>query len=113
MSTRFRKGEHPSPSTEIKLGQRLSPKTEIKKLSVPVLIVQGTTDIQVNVDEAEKLKKAYPKATYAVITGMNHPLKPAPQDREQNMATYSNPTLPLSAGLVPAITTFVQRTVRN
>lgn len=88
---------------------KYEPQTEIKKLSIPVLIVQGTTDIQVGIAEAEKLKKAYPKATYKIVNGMNHPLKQAPENREQNMATYSNPTLPLSAGLMPAITGFVQK----
>ena len=31
----FKKGNHPSPSTEIKKGQRISPKTEFKKGMVP------------------------------------------------------------------------------
>ena len=86
---------------------KYEPGQEIKKLRIPVLILQGTTDIQVRMEEAEALKKAYPKATLQIIPGMNHPLKQAPEDREQNVATYTNPNLPLSPGLMPAITGFI------
>ena len=87
---------------------KYEPRQEIKHLSIPVLIVQGTTDLQVSVDEAEQLKKAYPKATLKIITGMNHPLKQSPEDRTKNVATYSNPSLPLSPGLMPAIVSFIE-----
>ena len=89
---------------------KYEPTREIKKLAIPVLIVQGTTDIQVPVTEAEALKKAYPKATLKVIEGMNHPLKQAPENREQNMATYNNPRLPLSPMLMSSIIGFVNDT---
>ena len=89
---------------------KYDPAAEIKKLTIPVLIIQGTTDIQVEVGEAELLKKAYPKATLKLIEGMNHPLKQAPEDREKNVATYSDPRLPLSPGLMPAILDFISKT---
>src|ERR1035437_7190894 len=40
---------------------KYNPQQEIKKLKIPVLIIQGTTDIQVGAEEAEKLKKASPQ----------------------------------------------------
>jgi hypothetical protein len=86
---------------------KFAPAKEIKKLAIPVLIVQGTTDTQVDVSEAEQLKKAYPKATLKIIDGMNHPMKQAPEDRQKNAATYNNPKLPLSPGLMPAIVEFI------
>ncbi len=89
---------------------KYDPAKEIKKLTIPILIIQGTTDIQVEVSEAEQLKKASPKATLKVIDGMNHPLKQAPEDREKNVATYNNPKLPLSPGLMPAILDFISKT---
>ena len=82
--------------------------TEIAKLDCPVLIIQGTTDIQVPMDHAQALKSAYPRATLKVIKGMNHVLKQAPEDREKNIAAYNNPKLPLSPDLAPAITGFVK-----
>lgn len=86
---------------------RYDPQREIKKLKMPVLIVQGTTDIQVPVAQAEKLKKAKSDAQLLIITGMNHILKEAPADTKQNMATYSNPDLPLKPELVSGIVDFV------
>src|SRR5262245_39667499 len=42
---------------------KYDPSKEIAKLSVPILIVQGTTDIQVSKEDADLLAKAAPKAT--------------------------------------------------
>ena len=86
------------------------PQAEINKVAAPILILQGTTDIQVAVSEAEMLKKANPKATLKLVRGMNHVLKQAPADREQNVATYNNAALPLSAGLMEAILKFINAT---
>lgn len=86
---------------------KYDPAAEIKKLKMPVLVVQGTTDIQVETKEATLLGKANPKAKVVIIKGMTHVLKDGPADREGNMAVYSQPDTPLSAGLVPAIANFV------
>ncbi len=85
------------------------PCVEIKKLTIPILILQGTTDIQVEVKEAEMLKACKPTAKIEIITGMNHILKEAPQDRTKNLATYTNETLPLMPGLVDLIAAFVNK----
>ena len=85
------------------------PCEEIKKLSIPMLILQGTTDIQVEVKEAQMMKACKPKATLKIITGMNHILKEAPMDRAKNIATYANETLPLMPGLVDLIVKFVKK----
>ncbi len=87
---------------------KYDPQDEIKKLAIPVLILQGTTDIQVAAEEADKLKAAYPKATLKVIQGMNHALKNAPADRAKNLATYTNPKLPISNGFMPSLIDFVK-----
>ena len=80
-------------------------------MRVPTLLVQGTTDIQVPVAEAEALKAARPEATLRVIEGMNHVLKTAPADRAAHIATYSDPDRPLADGLATALTSFI-RSVR-
>jgi pimeloyl-ACP methyl ester carboxylesterase len=87
---------------------RYSPAKELKKIKIPVLILQGTTDIQVPVTDAEMLKKAKSDAVLTIIPGMNHILKEAPADRAQNAATYSKPDLPLKPELVTAIVNFVK-----
>jgi pimeloyl-ACP methyl ester carboxylesterase len=90
---------------------RYDPAKEIAKLSVPVLIVQGTTDIQIGVEEGQLLHEARPDATYAVIEGMNHVLKQAPAERAANAAAYSDPSLPLVPEFADALTEFLSTTL--
>jgi pimeloyl-ACP methyl ester carboxylesterase len=87
---------------------RYDPQREIKKLKMPVLIIQGTTDLQVSVDNAYKLKDAKSNAKLIIIRGMNHILKDAPPDKEQNLATYKNPDLPLDTTMVTAVIDFIK-----
>jgi pimeloyl-ACP methyl ester carboxylesterase len=87
---------------------KYDPQVELKKLNVPVLIIQGKQDIQVPVEEARLLVAALPKAKLVEVEQMNHILKDAPGERSVNIATYSNPTLPLSAPLMPAVVSFVK-----
>ena len=79
----------------------------IAKLKIPVMIIQGTTDIQVSMDDANRLARALPKAKLVKIEGMNHILKPAPADRQMNIATYTQPDLPLKKELAASITPFI------
>lgn len=85
------------------------PFREIKKLKIPILIIQGTTDLQITVADAEKLKKAKSDATLVIIPGMNHVLKAAPADRDKNLATYKDPNLPLKPELVTSIVSFIDK----
>jgi pimeloyl-ACP methyl ester carboxylesterase len=87
---------------------KYDPAIEIKKLKIPVLIVQGTTDIQVSVDDARLLKAAKPDAKLLLIDNMNHILKESEADRQKNIATYSNPELPLKKGLVEELVSFIK-----
>ncbi len=66
---------------------KYDPSQEIKKLTIPVLILQGTTDVQVSVADAKALKQADPQATLVLIDGMNHVLKTSAADMQQNKAT--------------------------
>lgn len=74
----------------------------------PVLIVQGDTDLQVTVADAEHLAAARPGLSPTIIPGMNHVLKPAPgDDRAANFATYGDAELGLAAGMVDATAGFL------
>lgn len=86
---------------------RYDPAEKIARLDVPVLIAQGTTDIQVGLGEAEALKQAQPEAELLIIEGMNHVLKPVPADPAQQQASYSDPTLPVVPELVERIARFI------
>lgn len=73
----------------------------------PVLIVEGTIDLQTSVADAEHLAAARPGIQLRLIEGMNHVLKTAPADRAGNMATYANPDLPLAPGVAEAVGDFI------
>jgi alpha/beta superfamily hydrolase len=85
------------------------PQTEIKKLTIPVLILQGTNDLQVTEEDANLLAKSNSKAEILLINKMNHIFRIVEGDRKENLATYITPELPISEELVNAISTFVNK----
>jgi len=87
---------------------KYDPQREIAKLKIPALIIQGTTDIQVGLEEAKLLQKALPRAKMVIIEGMNHIMKPAPADRQMNILTYTQPDLPLQKDLISNIIPFIR-----
>ena len=88
---------------------KYNPASELAKVNSRVLILQGTTDLQVVATDAEALKKGKPDAKLVYMEGMNHVLKNAPADRAENLATYSDPSLPLHKELLPAIQQFIKK----
>ena len=87
-----------------------NPTEEIKKLTIPIMVVQGTSDIQVSPEEAKILANASPKATIKIIEGMNHVFKNAPEDDIQaNIATYREPELPLNKEFEETVIAFIRK----
>jgi pimeloyl-ACP methyl ester carboxylesterase len=86
---------------------RYLPADELKRVPGSVLIVQGTTDVQVRTAEAEALKQARPDAELLIIEGMNHVLKLVPSIPAQQTASYSDPSLPVAPLLVERTHRFV------
>ncbi|MDO4880353.1 MAG: alpha/beta hydrolase [Capnocytophaga sp.] len=82
------------------------PAKEIAKLQIPILILQGTNDLQVETKEAQLLKEAQPKAQLLLIEGMNHILKEV-KTVQENQQSYLNPDIPVSSKLIEAITQFI------
>lgn len=87
---------------------KYSPKLEISKLNIPILIVNGTTDIQVDPQNAFELLYSSKNVDLEIIEGMNHILKRSEPDRQKNIATYNNPELPVMKELVQAIVNFIK-----
>lgn len=86
---------------------RYTPGEVFKKLTIPSLIIQGTTDIQVRTDEAVSLKNAQPNAKLKIIEGMNHVLKMVPIGNGAQLSSYADPSLPVSSELVAELVQFV------
>ena len=100
----FRKSVQPFLISEM----RYNPADEARMLRVPLLIVQGTTDIQVETTDAARLFMAQRMARMVMIDDMNHVLKICPTTNpQQQMATYMNPSLPIAAKLVRAVVDFM------
>jgi uncharacterized protein len=86
------------------------PAQTLATLSIPILIIQGTADLQVSQNDADRLLEANPSAKLALIENMNHVCKMVPaNDQPANLAAYSNPDLPLADGLIDTITSFVMQ----
>jgi uncharacterized protein len=83
------------------------PAKEIAKLTIPVLIVQGTTDIQVRAEDARLLAAANPKVKLEMIDGMNHVLKQVSADLMMQQKSYMDPELPVDSTLVQRIAAFI------
>lgn len=79
-----------------------------KQVEVPTLVVQGTHDLQVSLEDARMLADAAPNGTLAVVPDVNHVLKTvASEDRSANLATYANPNLPIAPDVVDAVAQFL------
>ena len=83
------------------------PVVEISKLDIPVLIIQGTHDIQIDVDDAIKLDMAAKNSQLELIEGMNHVFRQASENRLLNLQTYGNPNIPIDNNMVDIVSEFI------
>jgi len=85
----------------------INPLEKIKKVNVPALIINGDKDLQVQVLDAENLKKAKPDAKLVIVKNLNHMLKNIEKD-EDNMKSYMSSDFPISKQLIQTIVEFVK-----
>jgi alpha-beta hydrolase superfamily lysophospholipase len=96
----------PSVQPYLISAMQYDPAKELSKVQVPVLIVQGTTDVQVSLSDAELLAAHSPTAMLEKVEGMNHCLKLDDGTPEQQaQRSYVDPSWPLAPELVDAIAT--------
>lgn len=86
---------------------RYEPAVEFSELCVPCMILQGDTDVQIPVSEAEALSVAKPDAVLRIIHGMNHVLKLVPMDSARQIASYGDPALPIAPELSDQLVRFL------
>lgn len=98
----------PSVQPYLISSMKVDPRAAVGALRMPVLILQGATDLQVSVADAQALSAAAPAARLVIVPGMNHVLKMVSGDLAQQMPSYGDPALPLAPALVDAVTAFVQ-----
>ena len=88
---------------------KYDPTVEIQKLQLPTLILQGDNDIQVSVKDAQLLAAAKPAAQFVVIKKMNHILKIVSDNKNDNIESYNDVTIPISIDLMDAMIRFIKK----
>jgi esterase/lipase len=98
----------PSVQPFMRSWMKYEPADEIAKLEIPILIVNGSFDIQVDTTEAELLKEAKPKAELVILDKMNHVFRKIEGDDLENTKAYNEPNRPLHPELIPALVGFIK-----
>lgn len=92
---------------------RYSPTQLIAGLHKPVLIIQGTRDMQVSPQDAEALAAAKPGSVLKLFPNTNHFLKTQTQDGKLAMlTTATDPTLPLAPDVTETVSQFIKQAAR-
>lgn len=86
-----------------------NPAEIISSLDIPVLIVNGTKDLQVSVEEAKLLNEALPTSEIVIINNMNHVLFTIDGDDLENAKSYNEGFRKINPELITTITTFIDK----
>ena len=98
----------PSVQPFILSWMKYDPMEEIAKLEIPVLLINGSNDLQVDEKEAQQLKEAYPDAELVILDNMNHILRKIEGDDLENSKSYNEPGLPLHPELITVVSRFIE-----
>lgn len=98
----------PSVQPFILSWMKYDPLEEISKLEIPVLIINGSNDLQVDETEAEALRTAKPEAELVILQDMNHILRKIESDNLENSKSYGEAYRPLHPQLVDVLAKFIE-----
>lgn len=84
------------------------PAVEVAKLEMPVLVINGSFDIQVDVKDAEILHNAAMNSKLVVLDKMNHIFRKIEGEHLENTKAYNEAQRPLHPELIPVISEFVK-----
>ena len=88
---------------------RQDPARAFAQVSAPALIIQGTHDMQVGVEDAQALQRSRPDAELAMVSGMNHVLRIVPAEPDKQIGSYNQPDLPIARALAERIRQFLDK----
>jgi len=97
----------PSVQPFIASWMQYDPAQEISKLKIPVLIINGSFDIQVDETDAKLLHEASPNSKLTILDKMNHIFRKIDGDALENTKAYNQPELPLHPELIPTLVDFI------
>ncbi|WP_158624790.1 alpha/beta hydrolase [Gynurincola endophyticus] len=87
---------------------RYAAKDILPGLKMPILIVNGGSDIQIKNEEAECLKAAQPKAELFIIDDLNHVMKASAADMNTNIKSYADAAGEIHPALLTKLVSFIQ-----
>lgn len=86
---------------------KINPSELMKKIDKPILIINGTKDIQVSVEDAKLLHQSNPKSQLKIIENMNHVLKKIEKE-EDNMASYRSKDFKIHEEILVTVNKFLK-----
>lgn len=87
---------------------KYDPMKVLAELKIPILVLQGTNDIQVKTEEGKNLASANKHTKLVLVEGMNHVLTIVGESRKENMDSYNQPEKPLAPLLIESTLNFIQ-----
>jgi uncharacterized protein len=91
---------------------KIDPAKLVAELKCPVLVVAGSTDIQVSAEDAKRLGEANPKAKVATVKDMDHVLKYSEVAHQvAQLPSYLDATKPLHPKLLIEVGGFLKPTL--
>jgi len=87
---------------------KYNPQEEIAKLTIPVLLIQGTTDAQISSLNANLLAQANPNSRKILIENMNHVFRTCGSTHQLSQyAANCKPDAPIKSELCSAVANFI------
>lgn len=88
---------------------KYDPSNLAANLKVPLLIIHGDKDIQIDVAESAILHNASPDCKYVIIKNMNHIFKTINGDLNENVSSYTNPDLQINEEFSRTVVNFINK----
>lgn len=98
----------PSVQPYIASWMKYDPVQEIAKLEIPILIINGSFDLQVDTSDAEILNAAALNSKLIILKNMNHIFREIIGENLENTKAYNEPNRPLHSELIPVLTDFIK-----
>lgn len=86
---------------------KYDPAKAIEKIKIPILLLQGTNDLQVKTEDAEILHKANTSSKLVLLDSVNHILKKV-GNKDENLKSYSDPSIPVDGNVIISLVNFIK-----
>ena len=86
---------------------KYDPVKEITNIDKPILVINGTKDLQVSISEAKMLDEAAPNSQIKIIEGMNHIMFTIDGDDLVNSKSYNESSHAINQELIELIQKFI------